>query len=107
MIAKLWLYPCTNYFTFSKNKTQCKNKIIGKSFVEVYIKSSLKTVINRDVKGLYKKALNGRIYNFIGIDPLVPCEPPNKRGLILDAETENLSVSINKLLKYVLKDGVE
>ena len=105
MIAKLWLYPCTNYFTFSKNKTQCKNKIIGKSFVEVYIKSSLKSVINRDVKGLYKKALKGEIHNFIGVDPLVPYEPPNKPDLILDTETENLSVSINKLLKYLLKEG--
>ena len=94
-------------FHLFEKQDSMQKKIIGKSFVEVYIKSSLKTVINRDVKGLYKKALNGRIYNFIGIDPLVPCEPPNKRGLILDAETENLALSINKLLKYVLKDGVE
>ena len=56
---------------------------------------------------MYKKALNGKIDNFIGIDPLVHYELPNKPDLILDTETENLSVSINKLLKYVLKDGVE
>ena len=53
-----------------------QKKIIGKSFVGVYIKSSLKTVINRDVKGLYKKALNGKIDNFIGIDPWFPTNYP-------------------------------
>src|SRR3989338_2108971 len=42
-------------------------KLLGKHFTEVYIKASLKKCIRRDVKGLYKKALDGEIKNFIGI----------------------------------------
>jgi len=59
-----------------KNSRQNAKRIVGKSFVEVYIQSDLKIVIKRDVKGLYKKALKGEIVNFIGIDPSVPYEPP-------------------------------
>ena len=60
---------------FRKTRLNAK-KIIGKSFVEVYIKSSLKTVINRDVKGLYKKALNGKIENLLVLTPWFPTNHP-------------------------------
>ncbi len=46
-------------------------------FVEVYVECSLDTLIARDVKGLYQKALNGMIPNFTGVSD--PYEPP-KRG---------------------------
>ena len=98
------IVPIIAPFTQSR---QLASRLIGPSFSEIYIKSSLSTVINRDVKGLYKKALNGEINNFIGIDPLVPYEPPKKPDLILDTETEGKSVSITKLLKFVLENNCE
>jgi adenylyl-sulfate kinase len=39
-------------------------------FFEVYVKCPLDTLVERDVKGLYRKALNGEIGNFTGVsDP--------------------------------------
>ena len=76
-------------------------KIIGESFVEVYIKSNLKTVINRDVKGLYKKALKGEINNFIGISSNVPYEPPENPNIILDTEIETVKESVQKMNTYL------
>src|SRR5919199_1783915 len=35
----------------------------GVAFVEVYVKASLETLVARDVKGLYQKALAGEIKN--------------------------------------------
>ena len=46
------------------------------TFLEVYLSTSIETCIQRDPKGLYKKALNGEIKHFTGIDPESPYEPP-------------------------------
>lgn len=45
-----------------------------KQFVEVYVECPIPTLAERDVKGLYKKALAGEIGNFTGVSD--PYEPP-------------------------------
>ncbi|MFC4768604.1 adenylyl-sulfate kinase, partial [Effusibacillus consociatus] len=50
---------------FSVDKYNYCRQEIG-SFVEVFVKCSLDECIRRDVKGLYKKALNGEIKCFKG-----------------------------------------
>ena len=84
-----------------KNSRQNAKRIVGKSFVEVYIQSDLKIVIKRDVKGLYKKALKGEIVNFIGIDPSVPYEPPENPDIILDTKRETEEESVQRLCSYL------
>ncbi|MER3514768.1 MAG: adenylyl-sulfate kinase, partial [Chloroflexota bacterium] len=37
------------------------------NFIEVYVQAPLEVLMERDVKGLYKKALAGEIANFTGI----------------------------------------
>ena len=76
-------------------------KVIGRSFIEVYIKSSLATVIKRDVKGLYNKAQKGNIEHFIGIDPIVPYEPPEHPDIVLNTEMETVKESIRKLYSFL------
>jgi adenylyl-sulfate kinase len=44
------------------------------NFVEVYVECPIETLADRDVKGLYRKALAGEIKNFTGVDD--PYEPP-------------------------------
>ena len=43
-------------------------------FVEVYVSAPIDVLAERDVKGLYKKALRGEIKNFTGVDD--PYEAP-------------------------------
>jgi adenylyl-sulfate kinase len=43
-------------------------------FVEVYVECSIEKLTERDVKGLYQKALNGEIKHFTGVSD--PYEPP-------------------------------
>ena len=75
-------------------------EIIGQPFIEVYIKSKLSTVINRDVKGLYSKAMKGEIKNFIGIGQ-VPFEPPKTPGLTLYTDKETVNQSVQKMLSFL------
>ena len=59
-------------------------RIIGKDFMEVYVKAGVKTCIERDPKNLYKKALDGTIKSFTGIDS--PYEVPKNPDLVIDTE---------------------
>lgn len=70
----------------------------------VYIKSSLSAVVDRDVKGLYAKALSGEIPNFTGISD--PFEEPAEPALIIETDKESLEESIDKLYNFILNNTV-
>jgi adenylylsulfate kinase-like enzyme len=55
---------------------EIRDEVRGKigRFVEVYMECSIPVLADRDVKGLYKKALAGEIKNFTGVDD--PYEAP-------------------------------
>jgi adenylylsulfate kinase len=52
--------------------------------------------IERDVKGMYKKALAGEIKDFTGIDD--PYEEPENPELILDTDKETVEESTHQVL---------
>ncbi len=68
-----------------------------RNFVEVYVSTPIETLVQRDVKGLYKKALAGEIKNFTGVSD--PYEPPLAPEVILETDKETVDVSVNKLLR--------
>lgn len=70
-------------------------------FIEVYVKASVEACIERDVKGMYKKALAGEIKNFTGVDD--PYEVPPDPEIIVDTEKESVNESVEKVLKYLEK----
>lgn len=84
-----------------EDSRQRARDIIGNGFFLVHLKVPLATVMARDVKGLYKKALAGEIPNFIGIDPGVPYEEPAAPDLVIDAANESEAVSIGRFLQFV------
>jgi bifunctional enzyme CysN/CysC len=54
-------------------------------FLEVFVDTPLAVAEARDVKGLYKKARDGQLKNFTGIDS--PYEPPEHPELHIDSTT--------------------
>jgi adenylylsulfate kinase len=68
-------------------------------FLEVFVDCSLQTLIQRDPKGLYKRALAGEIPNFSGIsDPYeAPVAPDVYVNSALQSEAQCLSAIFNKL----------
>ena len=70
-------------------------KEIG-DFVEVYVQCPLDVLIERDVKGLYKKALSGEIKNFTGISD--PYEEPLNPEVIVDTSVETPEESARKIV---------
>ena len=56
------------------------------SFVEVHVHCPLEVLIERDLKGLYQKALAGEIPHFTGISD--PYEPPPSPEITVDSSRE-------------------
>lgn len=66
----------------------------------VYIKTSLEAVIDRDVKGLYAKALSGEIPNFTGISD--PFEEPSTPDLVIETDKNTVQECMTQLCDFVL-----
>ena len=65
------------------------------NFVEVFASCELDTLIKRDVKGLYKMALEGRIENFTGVSD--PYEPPSEPEVAFRSDKEKPEESAEKV----------
>ena len=75
-------------------------EIIGKEhLVEVYVKASFETCMERDVKGLYAKAEKGDVPQFTGRDS--GFEEPNDSDLVIDTENQTVEESLESLFQFV------
>ena len=68
----------------------------GAGFVEVYVKCPIDVLAERDVKGLYKKAIAGEIKNFTGVSD--PYEEPLNPEVVVESDKETVEASIEKIL---------
>jgi adenylylsulfate kinase len=66
------------------------------AFVEVYLNCPLEICIQRDPKGLYRKALAGQIQNFTGIDD--PYETPEHPEIELKTHEESPERCLDQIL---------
>lgn len=71
------------------------------NFLEVFIDAPLEVVMQRDVKGLYKKAIAGEIPNFTGISD--PFEAPANPEIHIRTDLETPQESANKIIAYLEK----
>jgi len=69
------------------------------NLVEVYVSTPLEECIRRDVKGMYKKAMDGEIENFTGVSD--PYEPPESPHITVDTEKQSTEESYKKIEKYI------
>jgi sulfate adenylyltransferase/3'-phosphoadenosine 5'-phosphosulfate synthase len=72
-------------------------------FVEVFAQCPLDTLVERDVKGLYKKAIAGEIKNFTGVSD--PYEEPLHPEVICDTSRESLQQSLAKVIDALERLG--
>lgn len=64
-------------------------------FVEVYVECPVSVLADRDVKGLYKRALAGDIPHFTGVSD--PYEAPEQPDLTIHSDKESASESIARV----------
>lgn len=104
-VSKLFLncgIICINAFISpTKSIRQMAKDIIGEGdFIEVYVNAPLATCEKRDLKGLYKKAREGKIKDFTGID--APFDVPENPDIEIDTAELSIEDSITKCLEVIL-----
>ena len=84
---------------FRSEREMARSLFQENDFKEIYISTPLKIAEKRDPKGLYKKARQGKIPNFTGIDS--PYEIPTKPDLEINTSKTTLQESVQKILKII------
>lgn len=92
---------CAFISPFCKERQIIRELLDKGEYIEIFVDTPIEICEKRDPKGLYKKARNGEIKNFTGIDS--PYEAPENPEIHI--KSENLDENIETILKYLLKKG--
>lgn len=86
---------------YRKQRRRARKEI--KNYIEVYVRCPVKICMKRDVKGMYQKALEGKIKHFTGVDD--PYEAPEHPELVVDTDIESVEESVGKVLRKIEELG--
>ena len=95
---------CTFVSPLRCQRDQVKAVIPEGRFFEVFVRCSLQTCVQRDPRGLYKKAMDGEIPQFTGINS--PYEEPLNPDVILDSEHKSIEENLRALLDMLKRKGI-
>jgi adenylylsulfate kinase len=73
------------------------------NFIEIFVNCPVDVCMERDTKGLYKKALAGEISNFTGVSD--PYEEPDRPDLVINTHEETPEASAGRIIKHLEELG--
>lgn len=88
---------------FQKDRDLARSKFSEDEFIEVFVDASLEECEKRDPKGLYKKARQGAIKNFTGIDSNF--ERSTTAEFVFETPHQNLDDIIETLKSFIFKSA--
>lgn len=91
---------CTFVSPYIERRQRSREEIEEDSrFIEVFVDCPVEVCEERDVKGMYKKAREGKIKDFTGVDD--PYEVPPSPEITLHTKSESVEESVWKVLGYL------
>jgi len=84
---------------YQKDRDRAR-ELIGDDFIEIFIDCSICECEKRDPKGHYKKARQGQIKDFTGIN--APYEKPKKSEVVVDTERMTVEQCADKILEHIV-----
>ncbi|UGU14360.1 adenylyl-sulfate kinase [Sinomicrobium kalidii] len=84
---------------YKKDREFIANTVKPSNFVEIYVSTSLEECERRDVKGLYKKAREGKIDNMTGVS--APYEAPENPDIEIHTEKESVPEAVEKVMNAI------
>jgi adenylylsulfate kinase len=105
LFADAGLISITAFISPYRNLRDFCRKLLGEGrFFEIYCKASIETCEKRDPKGLYKKAREGLIKDFTGIN--APYEEPEHPEILLDTNILGIEECAENVIKELKKHGI-
>ncbi len=89
----------TSFISPYKQDREMVRKLARNKFIEVFLDCPLEECQKRDPKGLYKKALAGKIKEFTGIS--APYEEPQNPDIRIDTSILSAEESVKKIISYL------
>jgi adenylylsulfate kinase len=102
MLTRNGVAVLTSFISPYRELRDYARKQIG-DFVEVYVKCPVEVCMRRDTRGMYKKALAGKIQNFTGVSD--PYEEPLNPELLVESDKESLAESVAKVMARLSEIG--
>jgi adenylylsulfate kinase len=87
-----------------RDRARRAHEAMGVSFVEVFVHAPLAVCEERDPKGLYRKAREGLIKGFTGIDD--PYEAPEHPELVIHTDQDDVDACVGQILDVLAERGV-
>jgi bifunctional enzyme CysN/CysC len=87
---------CSFISPFRAERALVRDLAAPDEFLEIFVDAPIATVIARDPKGLYKRALAGEIKNFTGVDQAY--EAPQTPDLVLQSSVESADALADKVI---------
>ncbi len=81
------------------NREFVRSRLDADQFIEIFVDTPLEVCEQRDPKGLYAKARQGKIANFTGISS--PYEPPEAPELTLDTTKLSVDEAADRVIEYL------
>lgn len=110
-VAKLFADACvlslTSFISPYKKDRDAARKLHCEAnlpFIEVYVDVPLAVAEERDPKGLYKKAREGLIKNFTGIDD--PYEAPENPEIHINTHEQSLEECVETIIAYLKTEKI-
>jgi len=88
---------------YRRDRDAVRQTVAGGDFIEVFVDAPLDVCEQRDPKGLYRQAREGKIKDFTGID--APYEPPEKPELVLAAATIPAVELADQVVEFLRSTG--
>ncbi|MBU0615652.1 MAG: adenylyl-sulfate kinase [Nanoarchaeota archaeon] len=85
---------------YKKDRDKVRS-LLGKHFIEVFVKCSIDECEKRDPKGLYVKARNGEIPDFTGVS--APYEEPLNAEIVVDSDRLSVEECVSRVYDYLCK----
>lgn len=94
---------CAAVSPYRATRNECRAMVGSDRFVEIFVDAPLDVCEERDVKGMYRLAREGKIKNFTGIDD--PYEPPHNPELVIDTVACSAEENAELILAYLVGQG--
>jgi adenylylsulfate kinase-like enzyme len=86
---------------YSHPKLLSRNRKIFKNYFEIYLKANVEFLINREIKKIYKRALQKKMKNVVGVD--IKWHAPKKPDLIFDQKNQTKLSEMTSIIKKQIK----
>lgn len=95
---------CAAISPFAATRREIREMMPAGRFIEIYVDATVETCEARDSKGMYRKARQGLISDFTGINS--PYEIPENSEMVIDGGNSSPESNANRIVDHVLALGL-